>query len=63
MKMVRIVLAALLVVPLVAGGASLAPAPAGAQAKPVVWNLPHVAAPTYYHTINLNAFAAKEKEL
>lgn len=63
MKMVRIVLAALLVVPLVAGGASLAPAPAGAQAKPVVWNLPHVAAPTYYHTINLNAFAAKVKEL
>ena len=37
--------------------------PAGAQAKPVVWNLPHVAAPTYYHTINLNAFAAKVKEL
>jgi TRAP-type transport system periplasmic protein len=37
-------------------------APAGAQAKPIVWNLPHVAAPTYYHTINLNAFAAKVKE-
>ena len=37
-------------------------APAEAQAKPIVWNLPHVAAPTYYHTINLNAFAAKVKE-
>ena len=45
-----------------AGGAALAPAPAGAQAKPIVWNLPHVAAPTYYHTVNLNAFAAKVKE-
>lgn len=43
-------------------GAALAPAPAGAQAKPIVWNLPHVAAPTYYHTVNLNAFAAKVKE-
>ncbi len=29
------------------GGASLAPAPVRAQAKPIVWNLPHVAAPTY----------------
>jgi len=33
-----------------------------AQAKPVVWNLPHVAAPTYYHILNLNAFAEKVKE-
>jgi TRAP-type C4-dicarboxylate transport system substrate-binding protein len=47
---------------LVAGAAPLAPSPAGAQAKPVVWNLPHVAAPTYYHIQNLNAFAAKVKE-
>jgi TRAP-type C4-dicarboxylate transport system substrate-binding protein len=38
------------------------PAPAAAQPKPIVWNLPHVAAPTYYHTVNLNAFAAKVKE-
>lgn len=37
-------------------------APAGAQAKPVVWNLPHTAAPTYYHIVNMNAFAAKVKE-
>lgn len=46
---------------LVAGGAGLAPAPAGAQAR-IVWNLPHVAAPTYYHTLNLKAFAEKVKE-
>lgn len=43
------------------GGLST-PLPAGAQAKPVVWNLPHVAAPTYYHVTTLNAFAAKVKE-
>ena len=47
---------------MLAGGTALAPARVAAQAKPVVWNLPHVAAPTYYHTINLNAFAAKVKE-
>jgi TRAP-type C4-dicarboxylate transport system substrate-binding protein len=42
---------------LVAGRAGLAPAPVDAQAKTVVWNLPHVAAPTYYHTVNLKALA------
>jgi len=52
----------LALVALVAGGSAVAPAPAGAQAKPVVWNLPHVAAPTYYHTINYTAFANKVKE-
>ena len=36
---------------------------AGAQGKTVVWNLPHVAAPTYYHIINLKAFAEKLKEI
>ena len=45
-----------------AGGAALAPAPGEAQAKPIVWNVPHTAAPTYYHIINLNALAAKVKE-
>ena len=43
-------------------GSALAPAPTRAQAKPVVWNLPHVAAPTYYHTLNYTAFANKLKE-
>jgi TRAP-type C4-dicarboxylate transport system substrate-binding protein len=33
-----------------------------AQTKPVVWNLPHVAAPTYYLTVNLKSFADKVKE-
>lgn len=47
---------------LVAGGSALAPPPATAQAKTVVWNLPHVAAPTYYHIVNYSAFAAKVKE-
>jgi TRAP-type C4-dicarboxylate transport system substrate-binding protein len=53
---------ALLALALVAGDAALVPAPAGAQAKPVVWNLPHVAAPSYYHTLNYTAFANKVKE-
>ena len=52
-----------LVVALLAGGASGRPEPAQAQPKPVVWNLPHVAAPTYYHVLNLNAFAAKVKDI
>lgn len=48
---------------LLAAGAGVPARPAGAQAKPVVWNLPHVAAPTYYHTLNLQAFGARVKEL
>jgi TRAP-type C4-dicarboxylate transport system substrate-binding protein len=54
--------AAVVLVTLLAAGSALAPAPAGAQAKPVVWNLPHVAAPTYYHTVNYTTFANKVKE-
>jgi TRAP-type transport system periplasmic protein len=37
--------------------------PAAAQAGKVVWNLPHVAAPSYYLIANLNMFAAKVAEL
>ena len=44
---------------LVVGGATVAPSPVVAQPKPVVWNLPHVAAPTYYHIVNYTAFANK----
>jgi len=44
------------------GGAAIAPTAAAAQAKPIVWNLPTVAAPTYYHTVNYNAWAARVKE-
>lgn len=36
--------------------------PARAQAAPVVWNMPHVAAPSYYLISNLNALSAKLKE-
>jgi TRAP-type C4-dicarboxylate transport system substrate-binding protein len=53
---------ALVLLSLLVLGATAGPVPAGAQAKSVVWNLPHVAAPTYYHTMNLNAFATKVKE-
>ena len=47
---------------LLAGGTTWRPAAVLAQAKPVVWNLPHVAAPTYYHVQNLNMLGAKVKE-
>jgi len=53
---------ALVLLALAAGGSALGPTPAGAQAKPVVWNLPTVAAPSYFHTVNYNALAAKVKE-
>ena len=52
----------LVLIALVAGGPALTPVPAVAQAKPVVWNLPHVAAPSYYHILNYTAFATKVKE-
>ena len=51
-----------LVLPLLVAAGATTPAPVAAQATPVVWNLPHVAAPTYYHTQNLNALSAKLKE-
>ena len=53
---------ALLALVLVVGSAALAPVTVDAQAKPIVWNLPHVAAPSYYHTLNYTAFANKVKE-
>ena len=62
MKTLNVTLLAALAVALAAGGAAMAPAPVQAQAKPIVWNLPTVAAPTYYHTVNYNAWAAKVKE-
>ncbi len=52
---------ALVLLALTATGAST-PAPAAAQAKPIVWNLPHISAPTYYHTVNYTAFGNKVKE-
>ena len=44
-----------------AGGLALTPALASAQGK-TVWNLPHIAAPTYYHTVNLKEFANRVQE-
>ena len=58
MKKLACLSLAVAILTLIVGG----PAPAEAQAKPIVWNLPHTAAPTYYHIINMNAFAAKVKE-
>lgn len=52
---------AVLLLALVAAGTT-APAPVRAQAKTVVWNFPHVSAPTYYHTINYTAFTNKVRE-
>ena len=62
MKTTTVITLALLLLTLVAGGTALAPAHVEAQAKPIVWNLPHIAAPTYYHTINYTAFSNKVKE-
>jgi len=53
---------ALVLLALAAGGSALGPTPAGAQAKPVVWSLPTVVAPSYFHTVNYNALAARVKE-
>ena len=50
-----------LVLPLLVAAGATTPAAVAAQATPVVWNLPHVAAPSYYHTQNLNALSAKLK--
>jgi TRAP-type transport system periplasmic protein len=52
---------AVLLLALVAAGTT-APAPVIAQAKTVVWNFPHISAPTYYHTINYTAFTNKVRE-
>ncbi len=52
---------AVLLLALVAAGTT-APAPVRAQAKTVVWNFPHISAPTYYHTINYTAFTNKVRE-
>jgi TRAP-type C4-dicarboxylate transport system substrate-binding protein len=62
MKALMPTISLILAVTLFAGGAALMPAPATAQAKPIVWNLPHIAAPTYYHTVNYQTWAAKVKE-
>jgi len=62
MKTLTRITSLLVMLSLLAGGAALQPPPATAQAAPIVWNLPTVAAPTYYHTVNYQAWAAKVKE-
>ncbi len=53
---------ALAALTLTSGGAAARIPPAVAQPKAVVWNLPHVAAPSHYHVLNLNELATKVKE-
>ena len=62
MKTLTRTMSLLVVIALLLGGTALAPRPATAQAKPIVWNLPTVAAPTYYHTVNYQAWGARVKE-
>jgi TRAP-type C4-dicarboxylate transport system substrate-binding protein len=56
MKTLTRITSLLVAVALLAGGAALA------QPKPIVWSLPTVAAPTYYHTVNYQAWGARVKE-
>ena len=62
MKTLTGIISVLAIVALLAGATAFGPALATAQAKPIVWNLPTVAAPTYYHTVNYQAWGAKVKE-
>jgi TRAP-type C4-dicarboxylate transport system substrate-binding protein len=62
-KFAKRLLAASAIAALLLGGTFGLAQVAGAQEKTVVWNLPHVAAPTYYHITNLKAFAEKLKEI
>ena len=48
---------------LMGGGFLASPSALFAQEKTIVWNVPHTAAPSYYHVINLKLFAEKVKEL
>ena len=47
---------------LMGGGLLASPSILFAQGKTIVWNVPHTAAPTYYHITNLKLFADKVKE-
>jgi len=48
---------------LIGGGFLASPSALFAQEKTIVWNVPHTAAPSYYHVLNLKLFAEKIKEL
>ena len=62
MKTLTRITSLLVMLSLLAGGAAVQPPPATAQAAPIVWNLPTVAAPTYYHTVHYQAWGAKVTE-
>jgi TRAP-type C4-dicarboxylate transport system substrate-binding protein len=47
----------------IGGGFLASPSALLAQEKTIVWNVPHTAAPTYYHVLNLKLLAEKLKEL
>jgi TRAP-type C4-dicarboxylate transport system substrate-binding protein len=47
---------------LIGGGFLASPSVLFAQEKTIVWNVPHTAAPSYYHVLNLKLFAEKLKE-
>ena len=47
---------------LMGGGFLVFPPSLFAQEKTIVWNIPHTAAPSYYHILNLKLFAEKVKE-
>jgi hypothetical protein len=44
---------------LIGGGFLAFPSTLLAQEKTIVWNIPHTAAPTYYHITLLNSFAER----
>ena len=48
---------------LIGGGFLASPSVLFSQEKTIVWNVPHTAAPSYYHVLNLKLFAEKLKEL
>ena len=62
MKRLRWIVAGVAALGLATGGLLAWQGPAGAQQKTIVWNLPTVGAPSYFHTVNYIAFAAKVKE-
>src|SRR5713101_5042023 len=62
MKRLRWIVVGVATLGLATGGLLAWQGPAGAQQKTIVWNLPTVGAPSYFHTVNYIAFAAKVKE-
>jgi TRAP-type transport system periplasmic protein len=62
MKKMKLWMAIGMVGILIGGGVVAFPSTLFAQGKTIVWNIPHTAAPSYYHILNLKLFAEKVKE-